>query len=1086
VSFLTSFAELDVAKRAAEAGRAGRHFAVGGLVGSSAALLLASLDEALPTTRIVVAAGPDEAALLRQDIAFFLGRDADVRLFPAFDAVKPQSRVRETGRLADRTRVVEELATPSGPRYVVAPLAALLQAVPSPAQVERSRMVVAVGGRLDLDAFATRLTSAGFTRMPMVEAPGEWAQRGGIVDVHPRGRDMPLRIELFGEEIESIRRFDPQTQRSTERLSEAAIPILSTEEASGVATGTGKKASLLVDLLPRDAVIVHVEENAAAAWLAKFEKARPDEDLGALYARFALKSLAFANLRLTSSPVAPGPDGANARLLTATGLARDLVTFKDAVRALLAANDRVRLLCDTDGERSRVTTLLAESGLAEEKALEVSVGRLSHGFQIPALRTALLSCDELFGRTRMPRPTSARGADRVAVAPEWTELRLGDPVVHLDHGIGVYRGLEETTKDGVTGEHLKLEFSGGTILWVPVTKASLVHKYVGAGEASPSLSTIGGKEWDGRKARVALAVQGIAQDLLETHALRKSRPGIAYPPDAPEQLEFEATFPFELTPDQQAAIVAIKRDMERETPTDRLICGDVGFGKTELAVRAAFKAVMAGRQVAVLVPTTVLAEQHGEVFAERFAGYPITVAVLSRFRTDREQRRIVAGAVAGSVDVVIGTHRLVSGDVKFKDLGLLVIDEEQRFGVKAKEALRHYRATVDVLTLTATPIPRTLHMALLGLRDISSLTTPPFGRRAIETRVAAGGDDEVRDALLAEIERGGQAYFIHNRVQSIDQVAARIRHVVPEARTAVVHGQMPDHLVEERMHDFVAHKVDVLVATTIVESGLDIPNANTILIDNAHQLGLADLHQLRGRVGRYDRRAYCLLLVPPGTLATDAERRVRAVEELSELGSGFRIAMRDLEIRGAGNLLGAEQSGHIAAVGYELYCALLADAVRRVRKERVEFRTACHVNLPVDASVPTNYVEDDRQRMELYRRFAVAGEDREVDAALSEAKDRFGAPPDEVKRLGQLARVRMRGERLGVTRITAIVHDGEERVQLRCVEPRRVQKALPELGTRLRVVDEATCHLLLPERDRTPTRLLDAVLLALSRRAAAT
>jgi len=1075
------FGELEFAKRAAEAGRAGRHFAVGGLVGSSSALLLAALDRSAPATRLVVAAGPDEASLLLQDLAYFLGGAAGVRLFPAFDAVKAENRARETGRVADRTAVVESLGGDDStrPRFVVAPIAALLQPVPSPAQVERSRVLLRVGEKLDVEAFAARLTDAGFARMPMVEGPGEWSRRGGILDVYPRGRDLPVRVELFGDEIESIRRFDPTTQRSVATLKESAVPLLSSDEAAGAANA--KRASLLVDLLPAGTTIVHVEEQAAAAWMSRFEKARPEEDLGTLYARFAMKSLAFPNLRLSSAPTTPAPDAANARLLTATGLARDLVTFKDAVHALLAANDDVRLLCDTDGETHRVKTLLAEAGLGNEVRLGVLTGRLSHGFQIPALRVALLSCDELFGRTRMPRPTT-EGGRRAAAAPEWTELRVGDTVVHLDHGIAVYRGLETTTKDGFTGEHLKLEFEGGTTMYVPATKAALVHKYVGAGEANPRLSSIGGKEWDGKVARVAAAVEGIAHDLLTTHAMRRARPGVAFPPDAPEQREFEATFPFDLTPDQETAIAAIKADMEAATPSERLLCGDVGFGKTELAVRAAFKAVFAGRQVAVLVPTTVLAEQHGEVFAERFAGYPVTVEVLSRFRTDREQRRIVERAAAGGVDVVIGTHRLVSGDVKFKDLGLLVVDEEQRFGVKAKEALRQYRATVDVLTLTATPIPRTLHMALLGLRDISSLTTPPFGRRAIETRVVAGGDEEIRDALLSEIDRGGQAYFIHNRVQSIETVAARIRQVVPEARVAVVHGQMPDHLVEERMHEFVAHRVDVLVATTIVESGLDIRNANTIVIDQADKLGLADLHQLRGRVGRYDKRAHCLLVVPPGTLPTDAERRVRAVEELSELGSGFRIAMRDLEIRGAGNLLGAEQSGHIAAVGYELYCALLADAVKRVKKERVEFRTACHVNLPGDAAVPPTYVPDDRQRMELYRRFAVAPDAAAVDAALAEAKDRYGPPRRQVESLAKLARVRILGERLGVTRISAIAHDGEDRVQLVCVEPRRVKTALAHLGDRLRIVEAGRCHLLVPEEDVKSGRMVDAVLRAMTRR----
>ena len=1086
-SLLRGLAGLQFANRTAEALRQGRSFAVGGMVGSSPALLLAALDAELPAPRLVVASGPDEAAALRQDLVHFLGSEESVLLFPAFDALSSEARVRETGRVADRTAVIEGLAAARGLKWIVAPLAALLQPVPSPRDVAGSRLQLRVGGKLDQRAFADRLLAAGFVRMAMVDGPGEWSVRGGIVDVFPRGRDLPLRIELFGDEIESLRRFDPATQRSVEAVEECALPILSIGEAAGESTVGDpearmralKRASLLPDLLPKGALVVHVEEGAAAQWLARFERSRPDEELGTLYARFALRVLDFPNLRLGSAPLPPSADAANARLLTATGLARDLVTFRDAVHALVERNESVRLYCGTDGERQRLHTMLSEVGLADEPRLQVEVGRVSHGFQVPELRTALLSYDELFGRTRLPRPTEP-GRARAPIAPEWTDLRIGDTVVHLDHGIGIYRGLESTERDGVRGDHLKIEFEGEATLYVPVTKASLVHRYVGAGEAAPKLSKIGAREWERRKEKVALAVEGIAHDLLQTHALRRARPGVSYPPDTAEQLEFEATFPFDLTPDQQTALAAIKTDMERDTPTDRLVCGDVGFGKTELAVRAAFKAALAGRQIAVLVPTTVLAEQHGAVFTERFAGYPLNVAVLSRFRTDREQRDILERVAGGRVDVVIGTHRLVSGDVKFRDLGLLVIDEEQRFGVRHKEALRQVRATVDVLTLTATPIPRTLHMALLGLRDISSLTTAPFGRRAIETQVIAQDDAVIRDALLREIERGGQAYFIHNRVQTIDEVAAKLRQVVPEARFAVVHGQMPDHQIEEGMLAFVEHGVDVLIATTIVESGLDIPNANTIVIDRADRLGLADLHQLRGRVGRYHRRAYCYLIVPPGTLATDAERRVRAVEELSELGAGFQIAMRDLEIRGAGNLLGAEQSGHIAAVGYELYCALLADAVRRVRHQRSEFRVTCHVSLPVAAAVPHAYVPDERQRIQLYREFSMAGRDREVQDALDAARDRFGPIPAELELLARLARVRIRGERLGVTRLTDIVHDGEERILLRCVEPQRVKRGLAHLGDRVRVVDKIHCHLLLPAQGLTGAEVLDAVLAALS------
>ncbi len=1074
------------AAAARDAACGGGQFALGGLVGSSSAALLAALDDVLPRPRLVVAPGPEEAAAFREDLVYFLGAASRVALFPAFDATRADARARERGRLGERTDIAEGLASGSGPDWVVAPLSAVLQPVPGPDVLAAASVRLRSGETIDTDELSGRLARAGFERVPMVEAPGEWAQRGGIIDIFPRGRDAPVRAELFGDEIESLRVFDALTQRSIETIDACAIPLLSVEQAAGVpATAEReervralKRAKLLPDLLPGKALIVHLEEAEASAWLARFERSRPEEELGTMYARFSLRALDFPALRLSRAPIVENDTQTNARLLTATGLAKDLITFRDAVDALLARNNDVRLLCATAGEVARVKTLLAEGGLDAKDSLRVEEGRLAHGFQVPELGLALLSYDELFGRTRLPRPS---GKQRVsAPAPQWTDLRIDDPIVHLDHGIGIYKGLVKREQQGVETEHLTLEFAKGTRVYVPVTKASLVHRYVGASESDPKLSTIGGKEWNKRKNAVTESVEGIAIELLETHARRAARPGIPFPPDTPEQLEFDATFPFDLTPDQERALPAIKADMERDTPMDRLLCGDVGFGKTELAVRAAFKCVMAGKQVAVLVPTTVLAEQHGHVFRERFASYPINVSVLCRFRTGKEQRTIVADAAAGRTDVVIGTHRLVSPDVTFRDLGLVVIDEEQRFGVRAKEALRHVRATVDVITLSATPIPRTLHMALLGLRDISSLTTPPLGRRPIETRVIAPDDALVRDALLSELERGGQAFFIHNRVKSIEKLASKLRHLVPEARVGVVHGQMSDHMIEERMLEFVEHRTDVLVATTIVESGLDIPNANTMFIDRADWLGLADLHQLRGRVGRYDRRAYCFLIVPAGTLATDAEHRVRAIEELSDLGAGFRIAMRDMEIRGAGSLLGAEQSGHIASVGYELYCQLLADAVKRVKKERVAFRTASHVSLPVPTAIPAEYVPDDRQRIDTYRRFSAAHTVDEVHALLAECTDRFGSPPAAVRLLARLARVRLLGEVLGITRMAQIDHDGEQRILLRCVEPMRVKRKLEALGDRVRVVDKAHCHLLLPRGDLTPFQLVDAVLTALA------
>ncbi len=1088
---------LAVAENATAALREGRSYAVGGLVGSSSALLIAALQGATEAPWLVVAPGPDEAELLAEDIVQFLGDESAVVLFPAFDSARPENRARETGKIADRVAVVEALVSSrsgdakGAPRLIVAPLAAVLQPVPPAEALRGGRVELEVGQELDLAAFAKRLVEGGMFRVPLAEAAGEFAVRGGIVDVYPRSRELPIRIELLGDEIDEIRRFDPESQRSIEALEHVVVPLVPAAVAAGAHAVRGgedrardlKRATLLTDVLPPGAIIAHHEETAAAKWLARFEKSRPEEDLGTLYARFSLGVLEFANLRLSGAPIAREAAASNARVISAAGLARDLISFQGAIQALIDANDEVLLCCGGDGEATRMTHLLSEAGFDptsdDGRALSIVTDRVTHGFQLPELGTAIVSADELFGRTRLPRARASQ-AKRQATTPEWTDLRKGDPVVHLEHGIGIYRGLEKLERDGSLSEHLKVEFHGSVLVYVPVTKASLVHRYVGATEATPRLSKIGSKAWEKQKFAVAHSVEGVAAELLRVQALRAARPGVSFPPDSAEQLEFEATFPFDLTSDQEAALAAIKADMERDTPTDRLLCGDVGFGKTELAVRAAFKAVMAGRQVAVLVPTTVLAEQHGATFAERFAGYPILVDVLSRFRTKGEQREILKKAAEGKTDVVIGTHRLVSADVEFQDLGMLVIDEEQRFGVRAKETLRAARATVDVLTLTATPIPRTLHMALLGLRDISSLAIAPHGRRPIHTEVISPDDATIRGYLLRELERGGQAYYIHNRVQSIDAVAAKLRHAVPEARVSVIHGQMSPRLVEQRMLDFTDHKSDILVATTIVESGLDIPNANTMFIDRAELLGLADLHQLRGRVGRYHRRAYCYLMVRPGTLPTDAERRVRAVEEHSDLGAGFRIAMRDLEIRGAGNLLGHEQSGHIAAVGYELYCQLLADAVKRARKDRVPFRTACHVGLRVQTAVPREYVSDDRSRIQLYRRLSCAASVEEVAGVLAESRDRFGPPPEEVHTVAKLARVRICGELLGVTRMGQIVHDGRERVLLRCVEPNRVKNSLKHLGTRLRVVDRGHCHLLLPRGKLTEIEVLDAVLLALS------
>jgi transcription-repair coupling factor (superfamily II helicase) len=584
----------------------------------------------------------------------------------------------------------------------------------------------------------------------------------------------------------------------------------------------------------------------------------------------------------------------------------------------------------------------------------------------------------------------------------------GDLVVHAHHGIARYLGPRAVEREGVPREFLLLEFRDGEQLYVPVDAVDLVHRYVGAGELSPRLNALGGRMWKRQTSEVRDAVTLLALDMIRTQAARATNPGFTFPADSRWQREFEASFPFPDTPDQAAASDVVKRDMQKPVPMDRLLCGDVGYGKTEIAVRAAFKAVEAGKQVAVLVPTTILAEQHGRTFAERMAEYPFVVEVLSRFRTRAEQAEVLARCAAGGVDVLIGTHRLLQPDVRFRDLGLAVIDEEQRFGVGAKEHLKRLRSQVDVLTLTATPIPRTLHMALLGLRDISNLGTPPRGRMAIQTEVVRFDRERIREAILRELARDGQVYFVHNRVHSIHRMADMVREIVPEAAVGIVHGQMKKAEIRRVMGAFIRGEIQVLVATTIIASGVDIPNVNTLFVHHAHEFGLADLHQLRGRVGRFHNRAYAYLILPRRKPVSEtAEKRVRAIEEYTELGAGFRIALRDLEIRGAGNILGAEQSGHIAAVGYDMYCRLLREAVASLSGDagRVP-RGDLGVDLAVSAHLPDAFVPDLRARMDLYRRIAAAPDRRALDAVRAELLDRFGPPPAQAEALLALARLK--------------------------------------------------------------------------------
>jgi transcription-repair coupling factor (superfamily II helicase) len=695
--------------------------------------------------------------------------------------------------------------------------------------------------------------------------------------------------------------------------------------------------------------------------------------------------------------------------------------------------------------------LRAENG--DRPRLHFVVGHLEAGFRIVPQQVVLVSAAELFQRQDLARTTRRRQARAI---DSFLELREGDLVVHVAHGIGRYRGLRLLQKEGRAEEHLELEYNGGTKIYVPAARIELVQKYVGGKGARVVLANIGGKAWVKQKEAAEKAVTDLAAEMIELQAARDARPGIAFPIDTEWQREFDAAFPYQETPDQLTSIDDIKRDMQTSKPMDRLLCGDVGFGKTELAIRAAFKAIDAGYQVAVLVPTTVLAEQHRRTFSARMAEFPFQIDALSRFCTAKEQREIIERAAAGKLDVLIGTHRMASPDVTFANLGLLIIDEEQRFGVEVKERLKALRSTVDVLTMTATPIPRTLHMSLLGVRAISNLETPPSDRLAVETRVTRFSDELLRHAIMRELNRGGQIYFVHNRINDIHGVAARLAGIVPEARIDVGHGQMAEHQLEDVMLRFVRGETDILLSTTIVESGLDIPNANTMFIDDADRYGLADLHQLRGRVGRYKHRAYCYLLVDENRhLSPEAARRLRAIEEFSQMGAGFALAMRDLELRGAGNILGTQQSGHIAMVGYEMYCALLERAVRQHKKLAPRESVDVNIDLPGEAYLPRDYVPDMRSKIDLYRRLARLTTEATVDDFASELSDRFGSPPPVVLHLLELARLRIWAHGWGVHEIRL-----EDRFAvLHYTSREKITRLVKRSQNRLRVADASSAYL---------------------------
>lgn len=896
---------------------------------------------------------------------------------------------------------------------VLTTVEAFLQQIPGPASFSGGAINLTVGMKAARDTLLAELVKKGYERVVAVDARGQFSVRGGIVDIFSLNAADPIRLEWFDEELDSIRSFDPVSQRSLENLSETLImPRFFSSEAD----------STILDHLPENGRVLLDEPTRLAEAATRLIKEEAREERGfwtweALQAR--LQPYGCLSVSLLPHNQSGLSEMVNLTCRTLAPYHRQVELVRQDLMQWLQDGYTVYMGMSAEAKANAFTRRLRELNVPIEGPLggdgvRVVVLPAAGGFICPEEKLAFVTETDIFGVDRRQRPQHAKQAG--PMVRYVSDIRSGDYVVHQTHGIGRYMGVENLLAGDVRRDYLMIRYAGDDTLYVPVEQVQLLHKYIGAEGQTTRLSRMGGADWSRTRGRAKKAVTEMAAELLRLYAQRKLVAGHAFAPDTPWQTEFEDAFPYEPTRDQVQAIREIKADMEAPYPMDRLLCGDVGYGKTEVAIRAAFKAVMDGKQVAVLVPTTVLAQQHFKTFSERLAGFGPMVDMVSRFRTAKEQKDTLAKVQEGRVDILIGTHRLLNTDVLFKDLGLLVVDEEQRFGVAQKEKLKRWSTGIDVLTLSATPIPRTLHMSLAGARDMSTIDTPPEDRLPVETVVAEYHDAVVKEAILREVRRGGSVYYVHNRVQSIEKIAENLRKMMPELRILVGHGQMPEDMLERVMVDFYEHEADVLVCTSIIENGLDVSHANTIIIHNADFFGLSQLYQMRGRVGRTSRLAYAYFLYQRGKVISEAaEKRLQAIREFTELGSGFRIAMRDLEIRGAGNLLGSQQHGHIASIGFELYCRLLEETVRELNNQPApEIEPEPLIEIELDAYLPDEYIEDAMHKLEIYRRLADVRQTGEAEDVLDELIDRFGNPPEPVQALVQLASFRGLCRRLGV------------------------------------------------------------------------
>jgi transcription-repair coupling factor (superfamily II helicase) len=1070
-----------------------------GLTSTAKALYTALLWQATERPLVVVVEGNKQAESFFESLETFFDLLASGRalprpqLLPALD-VLPSRNLSPHAEISEQRAIgLWRLASQRVPVTVV-PVAAALLRGESADFYRQLALTLRPGDEVPLGDLLDHLQSIGYDRREPVEMVGEYSVRGGILDVFPPESGSPFRIEFFGDQIESMRRFDVETQRSVLKTGECALlPLLEFPKSRRVFSELGEhlrergipfsgepepgweflvplirpRSASILNLLERPIVLLDEPAQIRAAAESLWKRLEgpggagpqpaqaPSEEPVCLPEQIFFRMEEFdaqladtarillSELDLTEETIVPGPSPRALHIATYPSMAfhGNMPVAVAEARTLVDAGHRVVFFAASTGELERLADIFQEYAVPYQLGVEptgatpeylagraymagsvasiyIVKGRVRRGVVFPEAQLAIVGSEDLFETSELLARPAAGKPHLAMFSTELVDLQPGDYVVHVEHGIGRFVGLREIAQGDHRGDYMLLEYAGETKLYVPLTRMDLVQRFRGSGEAAPQLDRLGGATWERTKKRVKARMRDMADELLKLYAQRKMVEGFPFSADSGWQKEFEDAFEFSETKDQVTAIRDIKRDMETPQPMDRLLCGDVGFGKTEVAMRAAFKALGDGKQVAVLAPTTVLCFQHYETFKRRFASFPVRVEMLSRFRSRKELKEVVADLAAGKVDIVIGTHRLISKDVEFRDLGLLVVDEEQRFGVGHKERLKQMRKNVDVLTMTATPIPRTLHMSMVGLRDMSVIETPPKDRLAIQTVVARFQPELIRSAIEQELSRGGQVYFVHNHIDTIWNRAAAIQELVPQCSIIVGHGQMPEGELEKVMIGFVQHKYDVLACTTIIENGLDIPLANTIIIDHAERYGLSELYQLRGRVGRSNRRAYAYLLVPPDTeLSEIAKKRLAALREFSDLGSGFKIAALDLELRGAGNLLGGEQHGHINAVGFDTYTRLLEETVMELKGEEVPLEIHSRLNLGLDIRIPPEYIADEHQRLRAYKRISDAGAREAPGKILAELEDRYGPAPGAVNNLLEFATLKSLSEKLGIESI---------------------------------------------------------------------